>query len=53
MCDLRRLWLTSFAVDFSRTPLMTSGDGPGELECTPSLLPVGFDEKRTYAAVNN
>lgn len=53
MCDLRRLWLTSFAVDFSRTPLMTSGDGPGELECTPSLLLVGFDEERTYAAVNN
>ena len=55
LCDARDIWLTTLSVDFSRTNLYTSGDGPGELECTPSLLLLDFanqgDFERTYAGV--
>jgi hypothetical protein len=57
LCDLRKMWMTSWAVDFSHTPLMTSGEGPGEMECTPRLLALEFEEngepERTYAAVGH
>ena len=57
LCDARDLWMTTFSVDFSRTNLYTSGDGPGELECTPSLLLLDFaeedDVERTYAGVGH
>ena len=57
LCDLREMWMTSWAVDFSQTPLMRSGDGPGELACTPRLLPLEFEEngepERTFAAVGH
>ena len=55
LCDARDIWLTSFSVDFSYTDLYKSGDGPGELQCTPSLLLRDFAENdefdRTYAGV--
>lgn len=55
LCDARDVWMTTFSVDFSRTNLYTSGDGPGELQCTPSLLLLDYaaedDVERTYAGV--
>jgi len=55
LCDARDMWLTSFSVDFSYTELYTSGEGPGELQCTPSLLLLDFakqgEYERTYAGV--
>ena len=55
VCDARDIWMTSFSVDFSRTKLYTSRNGPGELECTPALLLLDFaredDFQRTYAGV--
>jgi hypothetical protein len=55
LCDARDLWMTTIAVDFSKTNLYTSGDGPGELQCTPSVLLLDYaarDEfERTYAGV--
>jgi hypothetical protein len=57
LCDVRKLWMTSFSVDFSNTPLYTSGDGPGELQCTPSLLLKDYAERdeyeRTFAGVGH
>ena len=57
LCDLRELWMTSWSVDFSRTPLLTSGEGPGELTCTPRLLALEFKEngepERTFAGVGH
>ena len=57
LCDARDLWMTTFSVDYSRTNLYTSGDGPGELECTPSLLLLDYgaqdDFERTYAGVGH
>lgn len=55
LCDVRKIWMTSFSVDFSNTPLYTSGDGPGEIECTPALLLKDFadinENERTFAGV--